>query len=200
MSQERSSLPSRSDGGGVIEGNRGRIELHLRELAQLYNSLDPSPFHQRDLDREAEQFIMEWAQELGPDVPLQIVIHVDEPPTEADYLDIVRDALHSHFRRLSESSRRQLRQLFRMGRTSLAIGLTCVVASVVGGEVTVRSMGDGAASLVIRESLLIGGWVAMWRPMEIFLYDWWPIRHRRRIHDRLAEAQVRVVMSGVQAK
>jgi hypothetical protein len=34
---------------------------------------------------------------------------------------------------------------------------------------------------IIRESLLIGGWVAMWRPMEILLYDWWPIRAEARL-------------------
>jgi len=28
----------------------------------------------------------------------------------------------------------------------------------------------------VRESLLVGGAVAPWRPLEIFLYDWWPIR------------------------
>jgi len=46
---------------------------------------------------------------------------------------------------------------------------------------------------VFRESLLIGGWVAMWRPLEIFLYDWWPIRAEVRLYDRLAAMPVRVV-------
>lgn len=34
-----------------------QIELRLRELAQLFNSLDPSPFIERDLDSDAEEFI-----------------------------------------------------------------------------------------------------------------------------------------------
>ena len=44
----------------------------------------------------------------------------------------------------------------------------------------------------MRESLTIGGWVSMWRPLEIFLYDWWPIRNEARLSDRLAAMPVRI--------
>ncbi len=43
---------------------------------------------------------------------------------------------------------------------------------------------------------MIGGWVAMWRPLEIFLYDWWPIRAEARLFDRLSAMPVRLVYSG----
>ena len=32
----------------------------------------------------------------------------------------------------------------------------------------------------------------MWRPMEIFLYDWWPIRAEARLFDRLSAMPVRI--------
>jgi hypothetical protein len=32
----------------------------------------------------------------------------------------------------------------------------------------------------------------MWRPLEIFLYDWPPIRHRARLFAKLAEVPVTV--------
>jgi hypothetical protein len=171
----------------------GTIELHVRALTQLYNSMDPSPFHERDLDPGAEEFILGWAQELPADVPIDVAIYADELPRENQYLSIVTDAIHTHFSRLSQASRRQLRQLLKDGRTSLLIGLSCLVASVFGGEMIVRAMSDATTALVIRESLLIGGWVAMWRPIEIFLYERWPIRNRRRILDRLGKARVEVI-------
>jgi hypothetical protein len=43
-----------------------------------------------------------------------------------------------------------------------------------------------------------GGWVAMWRPMEIFPHDWWVIRDERRIYDRLSQMAVRIVYGTVQ--
>jgi hypothetical protein len=45
---------------------------------------------------------------------------------------------------------------------------------------------------ILRETLAIGGWVSMWRPLEIFLYDWWPIREEARHSDRLAAMPVRL--------
>ena len=45
---------------------------------------------------------------------------------------------------------------------------------------------------MLREGLVIGGWVAMWRPLEVFLYDWWPIRAEIRLFDRLSEMPVRI--------
>jgi hypothetical protein len=46
---------------------------------------------------------------------------------------------------------------------------------------------------VLHEGLAIAGWVAMWRPLEVFLYDWWPIRADARRFDRLATMPVRIV-------
>ena len=33
----------------------------------------------------------------------------------------------------------------------------------------------------------------MWRPLEIFLYDWWPILGEQRVRERLSRVEVRVV-------
>jgi len=62
------------------------------------------------------------------------------------------------------------------------------------------ALGDAVAAFVpnsrfaevIREGLLIGGWVAMWRPLEVFLYDWWPIRAEAHLSDRLSTMPVRI--------
>jgi len=43
-----------------------------------------------------------------------------------------------------------------------------------------------------RESLTIAGWVAMWRPMQIYLYDWWPVRRRGKLYQKLSRMHVDV--------
>jgi hypothetical protein len=168
------------------------IEVHVAELSQLYNSIDPSPFHEKDLDDEAEEFIVGWAKEVVADKPLALLVHLDKPSVLADAGHIVRDAVHFFFRRRSDSSRRRLRELFRVGRKSLLIGLAFLTASVVTGNWVVTVLPHSTLAQLVRESLLIGGWVSMWRPLEVFLYDWWPIRNERRIYDRLANMPVRI--------
>ncbi len=101
------------------------IEVRIRELQQLFNSMDPTPFHHQDLDPDAEEFIVGWAL---------------EHPAEG------------------------------------AIGHASAFA----------------LASILKESLTIGGWVAMWRPLEIFLYDWWPLTARRRVLRKLSAAPVKL--------
>jgi hypothetical protein len=54
------------------------------------------------------------------------------------------------------------------------------------------SFGNDAASDIFGEGMLIIGWVAMWRPLEIFLYEWVPIRRRCHILAKLAAMPVSV--------
>jgi hypothetical protein len=167
------------------------IELHLAELQQLFNSLDPTPFRERDLDPKAEEFIADWARDIHSDAPLGLLIHVDGTVTAA-HVETVQNAVREYFAARATSMRHQLRMLFRRGRISLIIGLVCLSASVISGDLVAAALDQTRFADVARESLLIGGWVAMWRPLEVFLYDWWPVRAEARLFDRLSAMTVRV--------
>jgi hypothetical protein len=90
------------------------------------------------------------------------------------------------------ASRRTLRDLFRRGRISLVIALVFLTASIAAGDVVASYLDESRIGEIIREGFLIGGWVAMWRPLEVFLYDWWPIRADARLFQRLATMPVRI--------
>ena len=109
---------------------------------------------------------------------------------------MIGDAVRDHFARKASLSLRDLRRLRRRGLLSLAIG-TAFLAVVFGlSQLVARFAGEVSIARLFREGLLIVGWVAMWRPLEIFLYDWWPILGDKRIYDRLSQIPVRVVCSG----
>jgi hypothetical protein len=169
------------------------IEVRVPELRRLFNAIDPSPFHDKDLDPNAEGFIVGWAAEAPRDAPLGLLVHLDRGAGRLpDEATVLRDAIHEYFRRRAEDARRRLRQLFRVGRTSLLIGLAFLAASVAAGDLVASWLTGNRLGPILREGFLIGGWVAMWRPIEIFLYDWWPIRADARLLDRLATMPVRM--------
>ena len=171
------------------------IEVHVADLKQLFHSLDPTPFRERDLDPKAEEFIAGWARELDADKPLGLVVHIDRELPTPDQVKTLQDAVREYFGERAAETRRRLRQLLRVGRTSLIIGLLFLTASVLTGDLIASMLGETRFGGIARESLLIGGWVAMWRPLEVFLYDWWPIRAEARLMDRLSAMAVRVVPS-----
>jgi hypothetical protein len=168
---------------------RHHIEVHLDTLPQLFNSMDPSPFYQKDLDAKAEEYIVGWADEYPLDAPVGLTLHL-ENSVDADAQALMTEAVHNHFTNQARLARLEFRRLMRTGWRSLLIGLTALAITVILSEF-LRRMG-GALAMFARESLLIGGWVAMWRPMQIYLYEWWPLQRRRRILLKLASMPVEV--------
>lgn len=167
-----------------------KIEIRLGRVAQLFNSLDPSPFRERDLDSDAEDYIISWAEEIAWQRPLLLVIHlpVDQMPEPGRDIG---DAIHNYFTHREENERRQLRFLFRDGRIALIIGLGFLFCCTLLRELAFSFSRESWSDLV-GEGMLIIGWVAMWRPLEIFLYEWVPIKRRCRILARPAKMPVRV--------
>jgi hypothetical protein len=174
------------------------LELRVRELGQLFNSMDPTPFLNKDLDREAEAFIETWAMGHGPDSRLHITIHLEKLPAAVDTTGtpdtsaLMTEAIHNYFGYKAGLVRGDLKQLLRQGRVSLLIGLAFVTVCLIAAD-AIGQFGTGTASTIARESLTIVGWVAMWRPLQIFLYEWWPLVRRIRVYKTLRHAQVRVV-------
>ncbi len=170
--------------------NEDVIELRVDDIAQLFHTLDPFPFRERDLDREVEEYIVSWARELASKQPIRIVI--DFPDTEAQTKTAreLSEAFGRYFSDRAGAVQRDLNELFRVGRRSLAIGVAILIACLMSAHFAVGVFFVDPFKRLAEESLLILGWVANWRPLEIFLYDWWPLARRRDLYRRLSTAVV----------
>lgn len=177
------------DGGGRGE----QLKLNVSTQQQLFNSMDPAPFRDRDLDPAVVSYIVEWAEELPARVPMSIVVTLATEPVSPEACEVLRDAFRGSFRRRAGSVRRQLKRLFRTGRVSLVIGLAFLAAATLVGESVAEMVLKDRYRTIIHESIVIGGWVALWYPINIFLYEWWPIWKLARLYDRLAALEVEVV-------
>jgi len=172
------------------------LELYLAETRQQFNSMDPAPFRERDLDPMATSYIIDWAREAPSGRPLSLIVHLGRESAAADDAAMVSVAVHEYVRRRAIATRSQLRQLFRVGRISLLIGIAFLGVAVAAGEFFAGLVPQEGYAWLHKESLVIGGWVALWRPLEIFLYDWRPILAEARLHDRLSAMGVRVPGTG----
>jgi len=168
------------------------LELHIGEIRQLFNSMDPAPFRERDLDPNARDFIVGWGEETPAGAPLSLVVRLSRESASPEDAALVADAVHSDFRQRALATRQQLRQLLRTGRISLLIGLAFLAAAIGVGEFVANLVSRVSYGVFIRESFVIGGWVALWRPLEILLYEWWPIRAQAQLYDRLGTMRVTV--------
>jgi hypothetical protein len=167
------------------------IQVRIHELRQLFNSIDPSPFRERDLDPNCEEFIVSWAREMPPDRDLRVEIRIDREQPPAELAAEVPHAVRSHFEREASLQELRRRRIVREGRLSLAIGLVLLVLCI-GAAALVPADALGTPGGIFRESLVIAGWVVMWHPLEVLLYGVWPVVRERRLLERLAAADVQL--------
>jgi hypothetical protein len=168
-----------------------QIELRITQLSELFNSMDPTPFHHRNLDTDAEEFLENWALDFPAKSHFHIIVHIEQMPA-ADPTALATEAIHNHFKDKAERLKHNLRVLLKEGRDSLLIGTGFLLLCLFGAE-ALAGYANNTFLRLLDESLIIGGWVAMWRPLQIFLYDWWPILRRIRIYRNLGHASVNVV-------
>ena len=169
------------------------VEVRIRKLRQLFDSLDPSPFIALDLDDDAQQYIVGSAKVLSSRLPLALAIHLREPDGSPEEARDAGEAIREHFKRQSGFASLRLRELIHDGWISLAIGLAFLSLTLTAASALAKGAEINRAAGIFREGLLICGWVAMWRPIQIFLYDWWPILGDRRLFDRLSRMPVQII-------
>ena len=163
------------------------IAVEVRDLAQLYDSLDPAPFHDKALDPKFEDWLVDSAREHAPGTPLTIALHA--PAALASHEPGIEAAIRRHFEYALQAALRRDRHRVRAGHAALVIGLVVLAVTLA-----LRSaLPVTGATLVeaTREGLLILGWVALWRPVDILLFERWELHNERRYLRALAEARVR---------
>lgn len=172
------------------EKHARNIAVELRDLTQLFNAIDPSPFENKDRNGDVEEFIVSSAQEYSHDESLRLRIHLDQWPAE-DPTGLVCDAVHNYFGYRARLTHLDFRRLMKRGRASLIIGLLFLTTCLLSSSLLLGDH-EGTWATIIRESLTIAGWVGMWRPMEVYLYDWWPLRRRAHLYEKLSRMPVEV--------
>ncbi len=168
------------------EDGRCLIELRLRDLRQVFNRLDPAPFREKDLDPAAEAYIEDAVAELGDSRPMKLVVHLAGDAAADPGAGELPSAFAHYFEYRAAQVALELRRLLRRGSVSLVIGLAFLGLCLVVRQQLASTTGLALLS----EGLLIIGWVGLWRPVEIFLYDWWPLWRRKRRLQKIASLPV----------
>lgn len=169
------------------------VSIHVRNLAQTFNSLDPSPFWDRDLDREAAEFIEgEFSEKLSAGA-WHLHVHTQEGAALAGDLQA---AVEHYYERLANSARHRLRDEMRVAQLALMGGLAIFLVSMTLRSV-LTSLLQASVPRALDEGLIIIAWLALWRPAESLIYGWVPLYRRRRLYERLAAIRVSVRQEAV---
>jgi hypothetical protein len=165
------------------------IALDVTKLDQFF-SFDPAPFHDHGLRPKVSEYLISESWDEPRSNRFVIDLAIKGEPANPDAVEQFRSALTSHFGHMADIEARNFRETMREGVISLGIGLVILtVCTTLAQYVDALPFRDGVRE-GLRDGLSVFGWVANWRPAELLLYDWWPIRRMRNLYRRLAKAEV----------
>lgn len=154
------------------------LRIRVSSMEGLFDSKDPRDIPERNLNFEWLEYIFEVMNDKSHQGAINLEVMIKEIGLEWD-LETLPEVLQVEFRNYDTLLKRRLRDNFRLGRTSLAIALITLAVFILLSELA-HHVHVGVFQRAFEEGFLIIGWVALWRPVEILLYDWWPIYDRRR--------------------
>lgn len=171
------------------------IEISLKGIRQIYNPLDPSPYPERSLDKIIEDYIVEAVRDFPLEENLELAIYLPEEETDNESVQILGQAIGNHFRYKAAQARREIRETFAAGRVGLVIGIAFLGLALFASYMIARNP-DTVINEIVRNSLLIIGWFAMWQPISIFFYDWQPFRQKLKVYQKICRMRVSILPPG----
>ena len=124
-------------------------------------------------------------------------LHLPRDQERCDPQQTVQKAVANYFTYRADLARLAVRRTLQLGRSSMVIGMLFLAACTIARAV-LQGFGEDGWLRVVEEGLLIIGWVAMWRPVELLLYDWRPELRQKRTYENLARMRVEVVFTDAQ--
>jgi hypothetical protein len=167
------------------------IEIRVRDVQQLFDARDPSPFRERDLDEHFSEYLEACVDEMYVKYPLRIQIDIAQSDTKLGE-EVIRSAIREYFNYQIQIKKGRFKKMLRTAQLFLGIGVLFLFACLV----IARYIPQSEASVLgrtLREGVVIFGWVSLWRPLELIMFDWYPIYDRIRVYSSLENADIDLI-------
>ncbi|ANV25349.1 hypothetical protein ATN81_24330 [Agrobacterium pusense] len=175
--------------------NRDCICLVLDDIRLLFHGpgIDPLGGRYHGLSG-IDLIIRQLNHERRSHPRLRLEIVLPAPGISPDTVAHVEQSLASYCEAQAGQLRQKLHDIWLEARRALLTGsiflAVCLLLSSVIDETCPFSP---FLNRLFSESFLIVGWVAMWRPIELSLYEWWPFRHELRVYERIGKMPLSIM-------
>lgn len=144
------------------------IDIVIRNVDDIFRRSDYGYLNERTINRELEEYIMEVVRNSPSNLKMMLVFHIPENMKDIS-IDLLREVIHSHFKRKLKESEHTLNYQLRQWRINMLMGILFLVLCIILVEVF-DAFSYVYIFRIIKESLLIIGWVALGEPLTFILF------------------------------
>ena len=175
-------------------GGRILIEIKLSSIIQLFNSFDPAPFHEKEIDSAAEHYIVDTVDDFPHKTQFRIVIYLPPDLAASDAAKKISPAIQNHFQYKTLVAERAFRSRLKYGRFTLVLGVSFLFFSLLVSQY-IMNISSSFASQLVADALLIAGWVAMWEPVTVLLYELYPLVQKKKTYQKISTMEIEILPS-----
>jgi len=169
------------------------IEVRIKSPLQLFDARDPAPFRDRDLDDDFVEYIVSTMREFSHKTPVKILIHIVDKENQELTHEEVREAIQTYWVYQIELFERDLKSFFKRAQLFMLIGIIVLILCITFAQNIEVPTPPGYLG-VLREGIVIFGWVSLWKPIELLLFDWYPLFEKVRLYRKLLRTEVEIVV------
>jgi hypothetical protein len=169
------------------------ITLKLNDLTQLFQEPEVNPFIPEALFTSGIETIL---NELKPSsLRKRTLLNIQLPADqmESDLQEQIQAAIKRYCQFRIHQNKNELSSLRWKGLKALQSGLifltTCLLLSALVDRAIFLPEFVGR---VLSEGLIIVGWVSLWNPTEILLYEWWPEWRENQIFKHITDMEIKI--------
>ena len=171
------------------EGDTIVIEVALQSVSDLFEDKDPSPIRLRDIKPSVETYIVNCVREIPLDQKLRVdFCFYDYAPSEHDEVRLEK-SIRNFFNYSAQVEMLSFKFKIKNGLKSFVIGL-CFLFACIYISHTFENSEHNLLQAFFGEGLSVLGWVSLWTPVQIFLYEIWPILSMSRSLRRCSELEI----------
>jgi hypothetical protein len=167
------------------------IKLYLNEITHLFTPPDFDPFAHQPVFVSGLEAAANEIKMANRRSEHRLVLYLPAETITPELEQTIRQALDHYCSYKLEESRREVTLLRWEGFEALQTGLifmaVCLFISLyVSKQETIPEY----LQTFVGQGLSVVGWVSMWKPIDIFLYQWWPHWQSRFVYDKIKRAEL----------
>lgn len=164
--------------------------IALESAEELFAAPVPDPLAGRFETHSGMDRLLDRLTPAAARSPLTVVVEV--PDADAGLAARLRPAIAGYVGHRVAELRTAKRQIERRGYTELALGLVFLAACLALSSAAVAiPAGPEWLGFVVAEGLVIVGWIALWHPVDMLLFERGPLRREIRLLEAIAAADLR---------
>ncbi len=147
--------------------NRVIIDIALDNYLDFFHEWDNSVFKKRDVNSELVQFLDLCSSDIPLGKKIEISFMLEDEPLSSMRESQIRESFQNYYHSLYRLETKKTKRYFRMAIILLIVSLSLLAIYGFLFDTTSSSI----VFRVLRESLLIGGWVFAWEAVHLVFID-----------------------------